>query len=381
MPNVWPFPPQRKLKETMEWNTEVLRSRAAEQRICLRYTPRTTIDYNYQLMPQEIEAATVMAREWGASEFLLPFWQELKHVGTLAINATVITVQTETLRYKPNGFVFIITSQGDYTAVEIESVTSSTLVLKEALDRSYSGAVVMPCFPSRFSSPFKFKKYSAEYFTAESEFITTSGFPVTEENPYPSFNGSYVVTDRPILAGSPHETNNREYDTFDGLSGPLFYYASYTYAVSNSTLVWSFDNNDELWAFRKWMYIVKGKQGSFFLPRWTRDFIIAGPTVSTDSLLLVNENTYKEDSFIGDICIVKYNGDLIYATIISWSNPLALGKWQMNLENPIGQVLQVADVEMITRMPRVRFNSDRVEFSHEGAGVVNVSLPVMEVPD
>jgi len=381
MPNVWPFPPQRALKETMEWVTEVLRSRSAEQRLCLRSQPRTTVAYDYQLLPQEIESATQMSREWGAEEFLIPFWQELDNVGAIQIGDDTITVSTTNRRYKENGFVFIMGSDGQYEVLQILTITESEIILKAPfVTFEFSGAVVMPCFPCRVTSPFKFKKYPADYFTAEAEFITTEPFPVAAVNPYPEYKNSYVVTDRPIASGSSQETHEREFNDLGSLSGPLFYAEAFTYAVSQSNLAWSFNNDSELWAFRKWMYITKGKQGSFYLPRWTRDFVLSSTATSGNTSLLVLANKYKNDTFIGSICIVKHSGDLVYATILSWSNPLSVGEWQMNLESPIGEDINPADIEMITRMPQMRFNSDRVEFSYEGAGVVNVKLPVMEVP-
>jgi len=381
MPNVWPFPPQRSLKETMEWKTEVMRSRAAEQRLCLRSEPRTAVSYSYQLLPQEIEAATTMAREWGAEEFLLPFWHELDYIGTIASGAGTIAVNTTNRRYKENGFAFIMGSDGKHEVVEILTVSQTELVLKDPfVVLGFAGAVVMPCFPCRVNDPFKFKKYASDYLTAEAEFITSEQFPITAANPYPAFKDSYVVTDRPIMSGSPQETQQREFKELGNVTGALFYTETYTYSVSSSSIAWSFNNDSELWVFRKWMAIVKGKQGSFFLPRWTRDFVLAVETEASDTSLLIDANRFKSDTYIGNICIIKTNGELLYATITSWENPLSLNKWQMNLDAVIGEVLKPSDIEMITRMPMVRFNSDRIEFDYPGAGIVNVKLPVMEVP-
>lgn len=381
MSNVWPFPPQRVMKEKMEWSTEVIRSRAAEQRICLRSIPRTVFDYNYQLLPQEIEAATVMARQWGADEFLLPFWNELSHVGTIASGAQVISVDTTMRRYKPGGNVFIMGADGKYETVEIAAVTSSTLQLASPyVVLGFAGAVVMPCYPARVKTPFKFKKYAATYFTGETEFITAEDYGLASLNPYPAYNGSYVVNDRALAISSTNESHTREFEGFTNISGPLYYSKSYTYAVGTSTMSWSFDNETELWAFRQWMYGVRGKQGSFYLPRWTRDFVLAVAADSASDFLIVKENDILADSYLGPICVLLKDGTQLYYTVASWES-FTTDQYKATLTGLVGTTFETTDVELITRMPRMRFNSDTVEFAYEGAGRVDVRMPVMEVPE
>lgn len=381
MTNVWPFVPQRELKERMEWMTEVIRCRSAEQRLCLRNAPRTSIEYDFQLLPQEIEAATVMARQWGADEFYLPFWHELEYVGTVASSALSINVDTTIRRYKVGGSAFIMGSDGKYEVVEIEAVNAGSIdLVAPGVVLGFAGAVVMPCYPARVKSPFQFRKFAAEYHTAEAEFILTEDFNITAVNPYPSFNGSYVLTDRPLALGSSRESQTREFEGFQNIAGPLFYSKTYTYPVGTSAMAWSFDTDAELWAFRLWMYSVKGKQESFYAPRWTRDFVLAVDALSTDDFLVVNSNEVLTDTYIGHICLVKNDGTQLYLTIDSWQSH-SVGKYRMNLSAVLGQSLSVSDVELICRMPKMRFNSDAIEYDYRNGGVVNVRLPITEVPE
>lgn len=381
MSNVWPFPPQRQLKERTEWKTEVLRARSAEQRICLRNTPRTSIEYSFQLLPQEIEAATVMARQWGIDEFLLPFWHELTHMGTIPSGTEVLNLDTTLHRYKPGGSVFIIGGDGKYEVATIAAVTASTLELAEPfVVLGYAGAVVMPCFPARVKSPLRFGKYAAEYFTAENEFVLTEDLNVPPNNPFPTFNGSYVLTDRPLAQGAVNESHTREFEGFPNLAGPLFYSATYTYAVGTSTISWSFDTTAQVWSFRAWMSHVKGKQGSFFMPRWTRDFILEGDVLASDAFLVLKNNAFLEDTYTGPICVHMRDGTQSYHVIESWEY-YGAGQRQANLSQATGVAISANEVEMVTRMPRMRFNSDAIEYSYGDGGVVDVRLPVMEVPE
>lgn len=381
MSKVWPFPPQRKMKETTEWKTEVLRSRSAEQRICLRNTPRTSLEFDYQLLPQEIEAATTMARDWGADEFYIPFWHELTSIGTVTPGQASIPLDPSMRRYKQGGAAFIIGASGSYEVVTIASITGSTLELADPfVVKGHSGAVIMPCFLGRVKSPFSFRKYAAEYHTAEADFVLIEPFGITPANPYPSYKSSFVLSDRPLASGSQRESHTREFEGFSNLAGPLYYSTEFNYAVGTSTMSWSFDTLAQLWSFRQFMETVRGKQASFYLPRWTRDFVIDADALSTDDFLIVKENEYLTDTYTGPICISHSDGSQTYHTVTGWTY-YAAGQYKMSLDAVLGQDITAASVELITRMPRMRFNSDNIEYNYEDGGVVDVRLPVMEVPD
>lgn len=381
MSNVWPFPPQSQLKERMEWVTEVIRCRSAEQRLCLRNTPRTTVEYSFQLPPQEVEAATVMARQWGADEFLIPFWHELEHVGTVSPGALSIIVDTTQSRYKAGGKAFIMGSDGKYEVVTIDTVNADSIDLQgPGVVLGFAGAVAMPCFPARFKSPFQFRKYAAEFFTSEAEFIMAEDFDLVAATPYPVFNGSYVLTDRPLIGGNSRESHTREFDGFSNIAGPLYYSTSHTYPVGISLMTWSFDTRAEAWAFRLWMHNVKGKQESFYAPRWTRDFVLAEDALSTDDFLIVETNDFLQDTFTGTVFLQTVSGDQFFLTVDSWQTHLP-GTYRMNLNSTLGHAIAAADVELICRMPKTRFNSDVVEFNYKGSGVVEVALPLIEVPE
>lgn len=381
MSTVWPFVPQRRMKEIMEWVTEVIRCKSAEQRLCLRNVPRTTLEFDYQLLPQEVEAATVLAREYGADEFLLPFWHELEYVGTVPSTTTNILVDTTTKRYLVGGTGFIMGSNGTYETFTVEAVNAGSIdIAAPGIVLGFAGAVVMPAHPARVKKPFSFRKFSAEYFTAQAEYILTQDYGLTSSNSYPVFNGAYVLTDRPLALGSAQESHTREFNGFQNLAGPLFYSKSYTYAVGTSSMSWSFDTVAEAWAFRLWMYDVKGKQESFYAPRWTRDFILAADALSTDDFLIVEANDMLQDTYTGPICVVKTDGTQLYLTIDSWETYLP-GTYRMNLSTVLGSALATAAVELICRMPRMRFNSDNIEFDYQDAKVVDVRLPIIEVPE
>lgn len=361
--------------------TDVIRCRAAEQRICLRPVPRTTIDLDFQFLPGEIEAATDMARSWGADEFLLPFWQDLAQVEAVASGAQTINFDTSNKRFQVGGYAFLMGADGKYEVVQITAVTPTSITLAEPyVGLGFARAIVAPAYPARFKKPLGFRKYPADYFTGSAEFILVGDQGVAGANPFPAFKGAYVMTDRPLVTGSSNESQAREFSGFDNIAGPLFYSKSYTYAVGTFNLTWSFDTDAQLWAFRQWMQVVKGKQGSFYAPRWTRDFMPSRRVRAADTTITVSANGFKKNAYTGPVCLVKANGQLRFLEIASVLD-IGGGEEQLRLTAPVGEDLDLAAIEMVTRMPRVRFNSDTIEYSYNTGGSVDVRLPVMEVPE
>ena len=46
---LWPFPAAQEIMEVLEWRTDVLTSRAGEQRIALRPHPREIVTFRHRL--------------------------------------------------------------------------------------------------------------------------------------------------------------------------------------------------------------------------------------------------------------------------------------------------------------------------------------------
>lgn len=381
MPEIWPFPPQGKVTEAISWQTDVIRCKAAEQRINLRNIPRTTFDYEYQFTQAVAEAATQLARLNMDQDIYVPIWTEGEYVGAVPSSATSITVDTTNLRYKAAAHVFIIGDNNAYEIVEISAVQAGQLDLAAPfVTLGYANAYIAPCFLCKMKGPLGIGKMSADYMTSRSAFTYDKNFGDVGAHSFPSYNGSYVMTDRPIVKGQQREVQEREVTLFPNLAGPLHYDTTYDYAISKGTVFWSFDTAAEIKVFRSWLFVVKGKQGSFYSPRWTRDFILDVDIGSADTAITVLANTDSSNAYLGAICIAMKDGTQYYGEITSW-DPQGGGQHVANLSTSFGSNILKADVEMITRMPKMRFDNDTVTFAHLAGQKTTVRMTLMEVPE
>jgi len=374
--DVWPFIPQVSVTERFEWNTEVISCKSAEQRICLRLIPRVTIKYHYYLYEQEIEAATSLARKYGADELLVPLWTDFAVVQGIVSDQTTISIDNTIRRFTAGGYVFLLGGSGDYETVLIDSVTDSAITLSTGVVNDYDAAYVMPCFPFFFSEAFQLGKYAGEYCTADASFLTSVDLGVVGADVYPTYNGISVMTDRSVVSSdSISETHTVDFSLFDNENGPVFYSKNHTYAVGASSLSWSLDDRTSMHALRQWFYDKKGKQTAFYVPRWTRDFVLSADVVSGNTTFNFNINNSFADSYTGPVCIAMTDGTLYYATINSWVGKIAV------LSAAFTHSIDKDDVELICRMPLMRLDADAIEFDFGEAGSTTVKAAIIEVPD
>lgn len=74
LPRLWPFAASGEIIEVLEWNTNVLTSRAGEQRIALRTLPREIVTLTHRVDALGLAKANELARAGFAGTWHLPMW-------------------------------------------------------------------------------------------------------------------------------------------------------------------------------------------------------------------------------------------------------------------------------------------------------------------
>lgn len=133
-PPLWPFPAAQEITEVLEWRTDVLQARGAEQRIALRTRPREIVTFQHRLDALGLARAAELARAGFAGDWHVPLWQmAVQPVGGLAQGATEIIVDTSLSDFRPGAAVGIAVDGGEVSLAEIASVQPDRLVLAEPL--------------------------------------------------------------------------------------------------------------------------------------------------------------------------------------------------------------------------------------------------------
>lgn len=377
---VWPFMPQTKHRETLEWQTDILPSFNNEQRLALRPAPRQAFAHEFQLDTYQFSRAKAIATQWAHRVYGIPVWAELTRVGALPAGTTEIMVDTTIADYRSDDIIIIWGDDVNNVAVEIGAVLADRVQLKLPLEKSYQNAYVAPLRFARTFDGMQFRRGATDYTIANATFQVTQNKDLGAAVGYPQYRGKDVLTDRTVLVSDLNERISRSIDEFDNGSGPITVDIKNNWVNSAKTITFDTLTRAERWAARKWVHSRRGKQRAFWLPSWNPDLTLLEDVGPTGAALTVRPIGYPLYYGVKDIMVQLKDGTQIFARVLSGAVDPNENE-VLALEAAVGTGFTVAQVDFICFMSHVRFNSDRVEIRHDYAGRATMSIPVVETPE
>jgi len=377
---VWPFMPQTKHKETLEWSTDVVPSYTSEQRLALRQAPRQFFDYTCYLDKVEFSRAKAIATQWAHRVYGVPVWSELSRAGQLSLGATFIPVDTTAADYRENDVVILWESSEKQAAVEITTVHANGVSLKIPLETEFETAYIAPLRFAMTPEGISFSRAGNEQTVATCRFRVTSNKNLGSAALYPTYRGKSVVTDRTIMVGDITEKVYRSVDTFDNESGVVEVDVTSNKIDHRQVITFSTRSRAERWAARQWIHSRLGRQKSFWVISWNNDLEVVSDFSSASSGFIVNSIDYSLLYSVKDVMILLKDGTKIFKRITG-ATANEDGTENINFDSAIGTSALASDVEMVSFMSHVRFDTDSVDISHQYNGQVQISIPVMEIPE
>ena len=134
-PILWPFPASGEIVEVLEWRTDVLQARSAEQRIALRPRPRTIVTLRHRMDALGLARAAALARADFAGPWDVPLWQQaVQPASALQEGDGVILVDGSTTAFAGAEHAALALDGGPVTPVTLAAVEPDRLVLASGLD-------------------------------------------------------------------------------------------------------------------------------------------------------------------------------------------------------------------------------------------------------
>ena len=377
---VWPFIPQTKHRERLEWKTDVLPSFNNEQRLALRPAPRQSFSYSFQLDPRQFSRAKAIATQWAHRVYGIPVWSETTRVGALSAGATEILLDTTTADYRENDIVLVWEDDTHFLAVENTGVLSDRVVLKLPLDESFTNAYVAPLRFSRTLQGMSFNRSAHDVVEAQATFQVTANRDLGASIGLPQYRGKDVLVDRTVLSGDLDERISRAIDVFDNGSGPMVVDVKNSWVTSRQTISIDTLTRAERWEKRKWLHSRRGKQAAFWLPSWNEDLVVLEDVGAAGAALTVSPIEYPLYYGVKDIMIQLKSGTRLFARVLSGATDPD-GNEVLSLGAAVGTAFTVSEVDFVCFMSHVRFDTDTIEISHGHAGRAVASIPVTETPE
>lgn len=375
---VWPFVPQHGFTESLEWKTDLLKAKAGEQRTALRVAPRQTFQYNYFLDERQYAKSRMLAYGWGQRIFGVPVWSESTLLGAVSAGTSVLTFDTTHMDFRDGDVLLLWQSDEVYEAIEIAAITATEIDLRLPTTLTFGGAYVMPLRYGRSTDGLDLKRDANRLIKSTCNFQVTANAYLGASISLPTYKSLDVMNDRMAKIGDFSEKVIREVNVIDnGISVPVAD-SIYTTPKQGFTLSWEANSRAALWRLRQWIHSRKGKQKSFWLPTWNRDFELMVPTTISSVGIEVRATGYALYYGVRDIMIHTKAGATYYNRITGSSLALS-GNENFTLESAVGAALDPSDIDCISLMHKVRFDADRIEISHSDNRTATITVPAVEV--
>jgi hypothetical protein len=379
-PPLWPFAPAQEITEVLEWRTDVLQARAGEQRIALRSRPREIVSLQHRCDALRMARAAELARAGFAGEWLVPLWHmAVQPNADLAQGATEILIDTGVSDFRAGGLAAIGVDGGEAVPVEITTVQADRLMLAEplgtqlpALTVAARRITVVPVRAGVLTSAVEIARRRQGDGTVTASFLLRDA-PDLAAPTLPTYLGRPVQTDPSLVRGPLSASLRRAVEYVDNGFGPVLVEPLRDVFERGETVTLKAQGPSARWALRRWLWSLRGRQASFWLPSWGHELQLRAAMTSGSTLMRVAP-VAPLAAYVGRRIMLEMPGALRFRSVTAAIED-GLGH-RLTLSSSLGE-----PVAMGTRahfLTAVRGDADRVEIKHR-AIVSDVTLSVVEV--
>lgn len=377
---LWLFPAAQEITEVLEWRTDVLQARGAEQRIALRSRPREIVTFQHRLDALGLARAAELVRAVFVGDWRVPLWHmAVQPDADVAQGAAEIIVDTSLSDFRAEAAVGIAVDGGEVSLAEIASVQPDRLVLAEPLGPQLPAAMVAaariavaPIRQAILTSALEISRRRQDDGVITASFLLHDA-PDLPAPVLPVYLGRPVQTDPGLIRSPITATLRRAVEYVDNGYGPVMVEPLRDIFERGEAITLKAQGAAERWALRRWLWSLRGRQASFWLPSWGRELQLRSPMTSGSTLMRVAPVAALA-AYVGRAILMEMPGGLRFRTITA---AVAEGAdHRLTLSSSLGE--PVAATTRVHFLTLVRSDADRIEIRH-GAVASEVTLPVVEV--
>lgn len=387
---MFPFEPEAPLVERLLFLTDVMEAvDGTEQRVSLRLAPRQ--EFDLKLVREdgpERQRLDFLLFDWQSRVFGLPIWTEPSYLTLAATSGdTVVNVDDTSLGdFRADGLAIIFESEDKFDALEVDSVGPTSVTFKTPILNNYdAGTRVMPLRTAITSGPAREKKYAvnlAQFDLTMRVLDNTTDLGSTSG--WPTYNGKVLLSDPNAIEVTLDGNIERQITVFDSAGVGKFSQAStWNRARHGSAKTFITRTRAGLWAVRRLLHALRGRQVSFYLPTFTKDISLATTYTSGGASLTIYNVGYsryaKQRTPKVDIRVVLKSGTIYTRTITNSSEVDAVTE-QLTLSSSIAQTFTADEVERIEFLEKVRIDNEDITIEHRSSnGEAKIAFPVKVV--
>jgi len=390
---LFPVRPELPYIEKLEWNTDVIpHADGSEQRISVRKNPRQFYDWDVRLDDGEYEKARMdsLMYDWQSRTWGVPVWHEATYL-TVAATAGDLTINvgsTADADYRVGGLAMVYTSAKVFDVQVIDSLTATTITFENALLSSYDiNSTVAPLRTGVMRRNVSTSRYRSGDQTLRVSFrILDNDTDIDDLTGWTTHNSKIVLDDCNVLVGDTlSESLERDIYVFDSGSGLTYQDGLWDKNKHSFGLTLSARNRADLWNFRQLLHALRGRQISFYMPTFGKDLLPTEDILAADQEINVENIGYTQ--FVrtrqnkNRIWLRKTDGTT-FIRVITGSTETSSVLENLALDAVWGADIDLVDIDRISYLEEVRFNSDELTIRYErGDRLVRISAPVITTFD
>jgi len=379
---VWQYPPQNNVIESLEWLTDIIHCRNGEFRACTRRFPRQEFSFQHQFDEGTYGLAREKRRIVGGSQLYVPDWPRMATIP--AVNAGTVTLPVDTAHassFKVGGAVLVIESTTLYEVHTVSDIGDGTITVS-ALTHSYSRPLVVPLRVGTFVQPLAGTRYASHYVTAHALFKITATEDMIDATAtvLPTYLNWPVILSARELINSSEDSVDRVVETLDSATGGLANYSLYSYAQTSMSVALTAQTSQQAIDLRSLLATLCGRWKAFWLPSNNADFTLTKDIADGEDFVQVAAVGFAASYGLGtDIGILTKVGGIIGLRITSVTTEIPGNERLHFTSGAFAGNLAISLVDKVCTLTPSRLDADRIELQYKPGLVLTVVVPTQEV--
>lgn len=375
------------VRERLNWLTDVLLTQAGvEQRIGLRAAPRRGLEYALATLDRhQTNRLETLLLGWQSRLFAVPVWTEVQTLSS-SLPAASLTIPCTTVDYEfvADGLALLWRTHDDFEAVEIDSVSASSLTLKAATVATWpAGTRVYPVRLGQMPARQSLSRETGHHLSGRVAFSFIDNPAVASVDSGDTYAGYRVYLGRTNWANPIEIEASRQLETLDYETGTPWVDDLSGLASLLKSWHWTLKSRPEIVALRGWLAARAGKRVPFWSASQAVDLEVTAAIGASDSSITVRNVGYarylngrsdRRHIVIGTLAGVRYYRAITGASEIDDDYEL------LSIDTALGATLQPGDIVDVRFLHLVRLESDEVELEWHTTEVAECSTMLRSLP-
>lgn len=356
--------------ESVGFKTDIFESKnGTEQRTPLKDKARQTLNFDSVAVQKEV--ASVFNSQWGGirHNWAVPLFHELQFVGD--VSADFVMCRTDIFSFY-DGCLVLLKNETEQVLVEVLKVEANGLFLFESVD--IQNAELYPvriCFISGDIS----KKINNFIARSSISFVVIDEPEIQESVPAQFLANDIYWFQLLLSSGSLEVTLSQQQNMINNEVGVIFQNSDWDFARYSKQYRAMIHSAEDLYAYRQFLFRRKGKYRPFWLPTYEANMRCKS-TGFISSVMLIESDQYKQLGNARKHIAVRSNQTWTAHTITA--SALVSGSTvQVTVSPALNK--NASSIERISYLGLHRLDADSIDLHYQGAGNVEVTVPILEI--